>query len=87
MRTRLFTRIASWFEAQSPPAQSPPAAVLPAGVLPADQGPRDGAWEQGNAAIADVTRWGWLPALSGVCFAADYAAILHTETAAAASEG
>ncbi|MBP1234276.1 hypothetical protein JOE40_003919 [Arthrobacter sp. PvP102] len=72
MTTRLLTRIASWFEA------SPmPAAASSAG----------GAWEQGNAAIADVTRWGWLPALSGVSIAADHAATAHRETAAAASKG
>lgn len=73
MTTRLLTRIASWFEARPEPA----AASF------ADRG----AWEQGNADIADVTRWGWLPALSGVSFAADHAAAAHRETATAASEG
>ena len=56
---------------------------MPAAASSADHG----AWEQGNAAIADVTRWGWLPALSGVALAGDHAAKAHRETAAAASEG
>ncbi|MDV8149477.1 hypothetical protein [Arthrobacter sp. B10-11] len=73
MTTRLLTRIASWFEARPTPAAADPADHA--------------AWEQGNAAIADVTRWGWLPALSGVSFAADHAAVAHRERAAAASEG
>ncbi|WP_175417129.1 hypothetical protein [Arthrobacter sp. 24S4-2] len=42
------------------------------------------AWEQGNCAIADVTRWGWLPALSGVAVAAEHAARAHRESAAPA---
>ncbi len=50
-------------------------------------GPDPSAWEQGNAAIADVTRWGWLPALSGVSIAADHAARAHGQTAGAAGEG
>jgi hypothetical protein len=50
-------------------------------------GPDPSAWEQGNAAIADVTRWGWLPALSGVSIAADHAAKAHGQTAGAAGEG
>ncbi|MFF1384424.1 hypothetical protein ACFVWT_12760 [Arthrobacter sp. NPDC058288] len=73
MTTRLLTRIALWFE----------ASPMPAAAAPADPG----AWEQGNSAIADVTRWGWLPALSGVSIAADHAAAAHRETAAAAGEG
>ncbi|CAN7226699.1 hypothetical protein [Arthrobacter sp. LjRoot14] len=73
MTTRLLTRIASWFE-----ASPTPAAASSAGR---------GTWEQGNAAIADVSRWGWLPALSGVSIAADHAATVHRETAAAASKG
>jgi hypothetical protein len=83
MTPRLFTRIASWFEART----------LPATASPSGDGAREhgawehGAWEQGNAAIADVTRWGWLPALSGVSIAADHAAAAHREKAAAASEG
>ncbi|CAN7218884.1 hypothetical protein LJR078_000780 [Arthrobacter sp. LjRoot78] len=77
MTSRLFTRMASWFEARTLPAASPSG----------DGAWEQGAWEQGNAAIADVTRWGWLPALSGVSIAADHAAIAHREKAAAASEG
>jgi hypothetical protein len=76
MTTRLLTRIASWFEARP----------TPAAASPADHDAWEGAWEQGNAAIADVTRWGWLPALSGVSFAADHAATAHRETAASARE-
>ncbi|KIS28490.1 hypothetical protein TV39_03445 [Arthrobacter sp. SPG23] len=72
MTTRLLTTIASWFEARPAPAAASPAD--------------HGAWEQGNDAIADVTRWGWLPALSGVALAGDHAAKAHRETAAAASE-
>jgi hypothetical protein len=73
MTPRLFTRIASWFEARTLPATASPSG--------------DGAREQGNAAIADVTRWGWLPALSGVSIAADHAAAAHREKASAASKG
>ncbi|WP_146072425.1 hypothetical protein [Arthrobacter sp. Y81] len=73
MTTRLPARIASWFEARPMPAAAP--------------GPDPSAWEQGNAAIADVTRWGWLPALSGVSIAADHAARAHGQTAGAAGEG
>lgn len=73
MTTRLLTRIASWFEARP----------TPAAAYPADHA----AWERGNAAIADVTRWGWLPALSGVSLGADHAAIAHREKAAPAREG
>ena len=80
MTPRLFTSIASWFEAR-------PAQAAASAASPSDHGPWEGAWEQGNAAIADVTRWGWLPALSGVSIAADHAAIAHREKAAAASEG
>jgi hypothetical protein len=49
--------------------------------------PESSAWEQGNTAIADVTRWGWLPALSGVSVAADHAAKAHRDTGGAASRG
>ena len=73
MTTRLPALIASWFEARPTPDAAP--------------GPDPSAWEQGNAAIADVTRWGWLPALSGVSIAADHAARAHGQTAGAAGEG
>ncbi|MDQ0077076.1 hypothetical protein [Arthrobacter oryzae] len=73
MTTRLLARIASWFEARPTPA----AAVSP----------EASAWEQGNAAIADVTRWGWLPALSGVSVAADHAARAHRDTGGTAGRG
>ncbi|MEK0154135.1 hypothetical protein [Arthrobacter oryzae] len=79
MTTRLLTRIASWFEARPTPAAASPWS--------AGDAVDHGAWEQGNAAIADVTRWAWLPALSGVSFAADHAAAAHKETAASAREG
>jgi hypothetical protein len=78
MTPRLFTRIASWFEARTLPATASPSG---------DGAWEQGAWEQGNAAIADVTRWGWLPALSGVSIAADHAAAAHRKKAAAASKG
>jgi hypothetical protein len=32
-------------------------------------------------AMADASRWGWLPALSGVAVGADHARVKHTETA------
>lgn len=73
MKTSLLARISSWFEAQPSPAIASSAG--------------QSAWEQGNDAIADVTRWGWLPALSGVAVAADHAGRAYRETAAAASEG
>jgi len=72
MKTRLLARLALWFEARPAPAAF---AAAP------------DAWEQGIAATADVTRWGWLPALSGVAVAADHARKAHRETAAAAGEG
>jgi hypothetical protein len=45
-----------------------------------------GSWDQANAAIADVTRWGWLPALSGVSVAAAHAERAHRDASAAAEE-
>ena len=68
MKTSLFARISAWFE-DRPVASAASAAG-------------HSAWEQGKSAIADVTRWGWLPALSGVAIAADHAARTHRESAA-----
>ncbi|MHC6594738.1 hypothetical protein [Arthrobacter sp. C152] len=36
--------------------------------------------EQAADAMADATRWGWLPALSGVAVGADLAREKYTET-------
>jgi hypothetical protein len=38
---------------------------------------------QAADAMADATRWGWLPALSGVAVGADHAREQHVESAAA----
>lgn len=43
-------------------------------------------WDDSNAAIADVTRWAWLPALSGVSIASAQAAGTHRSTAAGPQE-
>lgn len=45
-----------------------------------------GSWDQANAAIADVTRWGWLPALSGVSVAAAHAERAHRDASTAGEE-
>jgi hypothetical protein len=37
---------------------------------------------QAADAMADATRWGWLPALSGVAVGADHAREKHLESAA-----
>lgn len=73
MTTRLLARIASWFDARP--------------VAAAGSSTDASAWEQGNAAIADVTRWGWLPALSGVSIAADHATKAHRENGGAGGRG
>jgi len=73
MKTLLFARISSWFEARP--------------VASAASAEGHSAWEQGNFALADVTRWGWLPALSGVAVAAEHAARTHRESAAPAGGG
>ncbi|VXC42460.1 conserved hypothetical protein [Arthrobacter sp. 9AX] len=36
---------------------------------------------QAADAMADATRWGWLPALSGVAAGAEQARVLHAESA------
>ena len=41
---------------------------------------------QATAAMADATRWGWLPALSGVSVGADQARSEHARTGAATGE-
>ncbi|MBT2598023.1 hypothetical protein J7I92_22925 [Arthrobacter sp. ISL-72] len=61
----------------------PSVLVVPPGAAPARPDP----WEQGNAAIADITRWGWLPALSGVTIAADQAGRAHRERVTGTSQG
>ena len=38
--------------------------------------------EQAADAMADATRWGWLPALSGVAVGAEHARQSHTESVA-----
>ncbi|ACL38869.1 hypothetical protein Achl_0874 [Pseudarthrobacter chlorophenolicus A6] len=37
--------------------------------------------EQAADAMADASRWGWLPALSGVAVGADHARARHDESA------
>jgi hypothetical protein len=37
--------------------------------------------EQASDAMADATRWGWLPALSGVAAGMEHAREKHSETA------
>ncbi|WP_045732819.1 hypothetical protein [Pseudarthrobacter chlorophenolicus] len=41
--------------------------------------------EQAADAMADASRWGWLPALSGVAVGADQARARHDEWTAGAS--
>jgi hypothetical protein len=40
--------------------------------------------EQAADAMAEASRWGWLPALSGVAVGADHARARHEESAAGA---
>ena len=43
--------------------------------------------DQAADAMADATRWGWLPALSGIAVASDHARAAHAAEASKTSKG
>ncbi|MCU1518881.1 MAG: hypothetical protein JWQ75_3602 [Pseudarthrobacter sp.] len=43
--------------------------------------------DQAGDAMADATRWGWLPALSGIAVAGDHAREAHAAKAVEPAEG
>jgi hypothetical protein len=53
------------------------AALAEALLLP----PVPATAEQANDALQEVTRWAWLPALSGVAVGGDHALRMHGNTA------
>ncbi|MFE5838087.1 hypothetical protein [Arthrobacter sp. NPDC056493] len=58
------------------------AALADALLLP----PVPATAEQANDALQEVTRWAWLPPLSGVAVAGDHALTAHVNAAGNAAE-